>query len=196
MTRIIMRSFVFSLIIFCAPLLANGQEPGTPLAQQYTDVVMKAGLYNGYRAIRQERINLFWKNIQDTLAAERRKLNEANAKLITVEQEVLKSKVTASEQQPDQQQPGDGQINFFGSGLDRSTYNLIMWGLAAGLALGLVISITRARSAVREARYRSELYEELTEEFRQHKVKANEKEIRLARELQTERNKVDELMGR
>jgi hypothetical protein len=40
------------------------------------------------------------------------------------------------------------------------------------------------------------LYNELDEEYKAYKVKSNEKEKKLARELQTERNKLDELLGR
>jgi hypothetical protein len=71
-----------------------------------------------------------------------------------------------------------------------------MWGLVIAFGLALLIVILRTGGAVREAKYRTKLYDELTEEFQAYKAKANEKEKKLARELQTERNKVDELMGR
>jgi hypothetical protein len=48
----------------------------------------------------------------------------------------------------------------------------------------------------REANYRSKLYNELEEDYKTYKAKANEKEKKLARELQTERNKLDELLGK
>lgn len=48
----------------------------------------------------------------------------------------------------------------------------------------------------KEAYYRIHLFEELTEEFKNFKTKANEKEKRLARELQTERNALEEMLSR
>ena len=64
------------------------------------------------------------------------------------------------------------------------------------LALALVIVIATTAKNKHEAKYRTELYDELDEEFKAFKAKANEKELKLARELQTERNKLDELLGR
>ena len=42
----------------------------------------------------------------------------------------------------------------------------------------------------------TKLYSELEDEFKAYKTKAIDKEKKLARELQTERNKLDELLGR
>ncbi|NNU34318.1 hypothetical protein HK413_09460 [Mucilaginibacter sp. S1162] len=71
-----------------------------------------------------------------------------------------------------------------------------MWGLV--LIVGAIAGVVLARSggARKEAAYRTTLYNELEEEFKTYKAKANEKEKKLARELQTERNKLDELTGR
>ena len=70
-----------------------------------------------------------------------------------------------------------------------------MWGLV--ILFGATAAVVIARSGLhsREARYRINLYNELEEEFKTYKAKANEKEKKLARELQTERNKLDELRG-
>ncbi len=72
----------------------------------------------------------------------------------------------------------------------------MVWSIIAVLAALAAIVIFRSGSARSEANYRTKLYNELEEEYKNYKAKANEKEKKLARELQTERNKVDELMGR
>ena len=71
-----------------------------------------------------------------------------------------------------------------------------MVGLVIGLAIALAIVIGTTAKHKYEARHRTELYEEIEEEFKTYKAKATEKELKLARELQTERNKLDELLGR
>src|SRR5690606_36866386 len=95
MNRIITRLFVVSFLIISMYSPVSGQQAPPPLKQQYTDVVMKAGLYNGYRAIRQENLNQLWQNIEDTLAAERQKLNELNTRLIAAEREAAEAKMIA-----------------------------------------------------------------------------------------------------
>jgi len=83
-----------------------------------------------------------------------------------------------------------------GISLSKGVYNLLMWGLVIILAIAVVVVIAKTGSYKHEAAYRTGLYSELEEEFKTYKTKANDKEKKLARELQTERNKVDELMGR
>ena len=75
--------------------------------------------------------------------------------------------------------------------MPKSTYNLIMWGLVVIFGAAAVFVIMRSGIYNREAKYRVKLYNELEEEYRNYKSKANEKEKKLARELQTERNKLD-----
>ncbi|MDP9081156.1 MAG: hypothetical protein M3O71_27380, partial [Bacteroidota bacterium] len=88
------------------------------------------------------------------------------------------------------------EVNIAGITLSKTAYNLIVWGLVVLFGATAAIVIARSGSARHEAKYRTRLYEELEDDFKAYKAKANDKEKKLARELQTERNKVDELMGR
>jgi len=146
----------------------------------------------------QPLISALWKNVMDTLRSARAKLNEAQAKLTAQGKTVssLQADVTSKDQTLSESNAKVDAISLFGIVLPKSTYNLIMCGLVACLAIALIIVIATTAKYKHEAKYRIELYEEIDEEYKAFKAKANEKEIKLARELQTERNKVDELMGR
>jgi len=139
-----------------------------------------------------------WKNMRDTLNIERRKLAEAQSKLAAQTKDIssLKTDVTTKDQTLSESNAKRDEINLLGISLTKSSYNLLMWGLV--IAFGAIAAIVIARSGAhsREAKYRTKLYEELDEEYKTYKSKANEKEKKLARELQTERNKLDELLGR
>jgi hypothetical protein len=140
----------------------------------------------------------FYKNIMDTLNVQQRKIAELRAKVNTQTQAVssLKADVNSKEQSLTESNAKVDNINVFGMLLPKATYNLVMFGLVGGLALALIIVIVTTAKYKHEARHRIELYDEIDEEYRNYKAKASEKEKKLARELQTERNKVDELMGR
>jgi Skp family chaperone for outer membrane proteins len=143
-------------------------------------------------------VTSFYKNMRDTINADRKKLQEAEAKLAAATKTTtdLQSNVSEKEKSLEQSNARVNSVNFLGVYIDKGVYNLIMWGLVIALGLTAAIVIYRSGSYSREARYRISLYNELEEEFKTYKAKANEKEKKLARELQTERNKVDELMGR
>ncbi|WP_295796389.1 hypothetical protein [Mucilaginibacter sp.] len=143
-------------------------------------------------------VTSFYKNMRDTMNVDRKKLQDAEAKLAAATKTTtdLQSNVSEKEKSLAQSNSRVNAINLLGIYIDKGVYNLIMWGLVIVLGLTAAIVIYRSGSYSREARYRIGLYNELEEEFKTYKAKANEKEKKLARELQTERNKVDELMGR
>lgn len=177
------------------PSTATNGQLATPaptldksLYGQYQYLLTK--VYNYQRPF----IEAFWKNYTDTLRGIRNQLKAANDKATAQAQTIagLQAEVAAKEQALTQ----TDSISFLGIDLTKSSYNFIMWGLV--LIIGAIAAIVIARTGGyrKEAVYRTTLYNELEEEFKTFKAKANEKEKKLARELQTERNKLDELMGR
>ncbi len=169
-------------------LTAAPQRVDKSLNGQYQYLLTK--VYNYQRPF----VDAIWKNFTDTLKNIRSQLKTANDTIAEQHKNIaaLKAEVAAKEQTISQ----TDTISFLGIALAKSTYNIIMWGLI--LIIGAVAAIVIARSggARKEAAYRTTLYNELEEEFKTFKAKANEKEKKLARELQTERNKLDELTGR
>ncbi len=143
-------------------------------------------------------VTSLYKNMRDTMTADRRKLQEAETKLAaqTKTNNDLKSDVNQKDKSLAESNARVNDVNFLGIYIDKSVYNLIMWGLVIAFGVTAAVVIMRSGSHGREAKYRIDLYNELEEEFKTYKAKANDREKKLARELQTERNKVDELMGR
>ncbi|RFZ95537.1 hypothetical protein D0C36_08460 [Mucilaginibacter conchicola] len=138
------------------------------------------------------------KNYNDTLKATRKQLLDAQATVSAQAKTIdtLKKSSTNKDQSLADSQAKVNEVSLLGIPIDKGTYNLIMWGLV--IVFGAVAAIVIARSGAhsREAKYRVKLYNELEEEYKNYKAKANEKEKKLARELQTERNKLDELTGK
>jgi hypothetical protein len=146
----------------------------------------------------QPMVSALWKSTTDTLTANKRVLREAQNKLVAQGRIIdsLKADVAGKDQTLNASHSRADEVNIFGLALSKTTYNLITWGLILLFGITAVAVILRSANARHEAREKAQLYQELEEEFKGYKAKANEKEKKLARELQTERNKVDELMGR
>lgn len=136
----------------------------------------------------------FWKNVRDSINNNRRQLKEVNDKLAATNKSInqLQSNVTAHETELSKAD----SVDFIGISFSKNGYSTMMWGLVLVLGAVAAFVIFRSGSARSEAAYRTKLYTELEEEYKSFKAKANEKEKKLARELQTERNKVDELTGK
>jgi hypothetical protein len=140
-------------------------------------------------------VTSLYRNFMDTLNVQRHLLRDAQTKLTTQKKTIdtLQSAVNAKDQSLTDSRSKIDQVSFLGAPVSKATYNTIMWGLVLVLAISLIAVIYLSASSRREASYRIKLYEELSAEFQTYKTKANEKEKKLARELQTERNKLDEM---
>ena len=190
------------------PGSANMPATATPIQQPVQQLVDSApvdkSLQGQYQYLltkvyghQQQLVSALFKNYSDTLSATRRQLKEAQATLASQTKiiDTLKAAATTKDQTLAQSKEQVDEVNILGISLTKATYNLIMWGLVIGFGAIAAIVISRSGSHTREAKYRIKLYEELEEEYKTYKTKANEKEKKLARELQTERNKLDELLG-
>jgi hypothetical protein len=171
-------------------------QPAAPVDKslhgQYQYLLTK--VYN----YQQPLVAALFKNYNDTLSITRKQLKEAKATLAeqTKTIDTLKTSATTKDQTLAESKAKVDEVSLLGMPLSKSTYNLIMWGLVIGFGAIAAIVIARSGSHSREASYRIKLYNELEEEYKAYKTKANEKEKKLARELQTERNKNDELTGK
>jgi hypothetical protein len=170
-------------------------QPAAPvdksLRGQYQYLLTK--VYN----YQQPLVSALIKNYNDTLNIARKQLKQAQATVAAQAQTIdtLKKSATTKDQTLAQSQAKVDEVSLLGIPINKSTYNWIMWGLVIGFGAIAAIVIARSGSHSREANYRIKLYNELEEEYKTYKTKANEKEKKLARELQTERNKLDELTG-
>jgi len=167
-------------------------ETDKSLNGQYQYLLSKIYYYQ------QPLIGAFHKSMMDTLTQARMALKASQAKLAgqTKTIDSLQNSVKANTANLSESNAKSDEVSWLGIPVDKSTYNLIMWGLVVIFGAAAAIVITRSGAAGREAKYRTQLYNELEEEYKNYKIKANEKEKKLARELQTERNKLDDLLGR
>lgn len=165
---------------------------------QYQDLLRRSWTQQGYKVINQSRLNGLWKSVQDSLRAEKGRYPVLQSKI--AEQaatiEGLKKQVATGEENLQKSTAAVNEVSLLGVGVDKSTYNTVMWGAVIILAAALLIVLFTAGKSIREAKYRRQLYDEVLAEYQSYKVKANEKEKKLARELQTERNRIEELLDK
>jgi hypothetical protein len=83
-----------------------------------------------------------------------------------------------------------------GISFTKGSYQMMVWSIIVILALALFVVIARSTRNILEAKHRTQLYDEISSEYQAYKTKANEQQRKLARELQDERNIVEELKGR
>lgn len=188
--------FFLFLSIYTTQTFAQVQAPS--LADQYQEIVGRSGSYQGYKQVREARLQALWKSSMDSLQRERQLLREAEARLTSNDDSVsgIRAELETRTKELATAKASKDELSILGISVEKGTYNVFVWSLILLLAGGIAFLTYRSAAARKEAKYRTDLYNELFEEFREYKAKANEKEKKLARELQTERNLIADLRGR
>lgn len=153
---------------------------------------------DGYKMVAGYRLDQLWKSVNDTLKKERAEKKSIQQKLTEQEKTVsyLKTEISGKDASIIENTNKVNEIRFLGIPFEKGTYNIIVWSIIGVLGLALIIVIARSGKSIAEAKHRTQLYNEVAEEYQAYKSKSVEKERKLARELQDERNKLDDLNGR
>ncbi len=168
------------------------------LKGQYEYLLSRSKTYYGFKLINPSRLAAFYKNVTDSIRSGRTSLKTIQAKVSQQTQTIaaLNDQIKGKESSLASSNSKLDEISFMGIAFDKSTYNMIVWALIILLALSLAFVVIRSAKNIHEAKYRTGLYEEISQEYQAYKTKANEKEKKLARELQDERNKLEEYKNR
>jgi hypothetical protein len=165
------------------------------LKGQYHFLLSRSRSINGYKLINPYRLNAVWKSVSDTLAKERAGHAKAKADLAAQAKTIsaLQSELKGNEIEVKDTTAKIDEIKVLGISFNKGTYNIIVWTIIFVLIISLVVVIARSAKNILEAKHRTQLYEEISAEYQSYKSKATEKERRLARELQDERNIIEEM---
>ncbi|MBB2146968.1 hypothetical protein GM921_15805 [Pedobacter sp. LMG 31464] len=165
---------------------------------QYQFMLSRSKSLYGARLINPTRLNSVWKSVNDTLRKERVELKNAKAKVIEQEKTIssLKTEISGKESTLNDTTAKADEINFLGISFTKGTYSIIVWSIIIILAIALFIVIARSAKNILEAKHRTQLYDEISTEYQAYKVKTNEQQRKLARELQDERNIIEEMKSR
>jgi len=150
---------------------------------------------DGYKMVAKYRLDQLWKNISDTLRKERAEKKSLQQKLTDQGKTVtyLKTEISGKDASLNESNDKLNEIKLLGISFDKGTYSIIVWSIIGVLVIALIIIVARSGKSISEAKHRSQLYNEISDEYQAYKSKAVEKERKLARELQDERNKLEEL---
>ena len=163
---------------------------------QYEALLKHSWMQQGYKVVNPSRLTNLWKSVNDTLISNKKELAEARKKMAEQAKQIneFKNPNASKENAQEKSVTSVNQLQILGTSIDISTYNWIVWGTILTLALGLAaVLFTTTKNSI-DARQHRQQYEEISSEYQAYKAKAKEKELKLARELQTERNTIEELL--
>ncbi|MCA1758089.1 MAG: hypothetical protein LC649_11595 [Bacteroidales bacterium] len=133
-------------------------------------------IYDDFRAIREDMFQAVTQNALDTLSAARSEISS-----LTLEGRVLDMRIDSlhnilekTRGDLEEATSSKNNIEVLGMGLNKTTYNLFMWGLAAALAVLLAIGWLSFKRSLAVTRYTKKELEELKEEFETYRRESRE----------------------
>jgi hypothetical protein len=198
------------LLIFflfcCLTLGANAQdvtseeedatEPvATTLNEQFNQLKESSNTYNNFKIIRETKLNAFWSGVTDSIAVtkEQLQLTQVKVKDLQAELEGIKKSMAAKDKELGEHQHATTHISVLGIDILKENFIYTFWGVISFLVLALLIIGYRFKENNRVTATTRKENTTLKEDMEEFKKRSLEKEQKLRRELQTERNTVEEL---
>lgn len=179
------------------PALKAIEDKDINLKERYE--VMKSGsqTYEDYKVIKGFILDGFWKITLDSISKQQAMLKDANSEIASLKNEVLKiqNDLKAHQASVERITFESNHISVLGIPFGKGTFIFLSAALIAGLVIALFVILGRMKVLNSGMKEKTLIAHTLTQEFEEYKRKALEKQTKLSRELQNERNKIAEQRG-
>ncbi len=192
------------LLTLCLGVLLNVQAQETQdqetspetVIEQYDQVIESSGNYNDgakrYKVIDRTKLDRYRKQLTDSVTLLKTKITNLNKHIEDQTSEIssLNTNLTNTQKSLEDTNLEKDSINFFGAQMSKGSYQTMMWSIVGILFLALILFIFKFKSSNSLTYQAKRKLEELELDFDAYKRKALEKEQKLGRQLQDERNKL------
>lgn len=192
-------SFALALIFLSTiSFMVHGQAEDSAdqtIRGQFQEMLESSESYTEYKVIKRTKLNEFSRSVQDSLATGRTQISSLNNEVADLKSQVsqLTTRISDLEAQLDKSEKLRESLAFLGIQMNKATYHLFVWVIIAALAVFGVFAYTSFMRSNKITTKTKKEMNALEVEYDEHRKKSHEKQIKMGRELQTERNHVEEL---
>lgn len=166
------------------------------LRERFLLMKSKSQTYGAYKVIKESVIDGVWKIHQDSIAAKDDAIRLANGNIRDLKTQLNQTIATLNkkEQSMVEIQHASTHINVLGIDLAKGAFITMVGIIIAGLLVLLGLVIGRMKLQSNSLSERNLAVTALTNEFEEYKHRAMDKQTKLSRELQDERNKLQAMI--
>jgi hypothetical protein len=190
------------LVIVSLPFVLSAQpaakaieKDSSTLKDRYQIMKTNSQTYGDYKVIKEFILDGFWKIALDTIAKKDAQLADARQKVNSLQTELATSQQLLAQQQASVEGItfDSEHISVLGVHFGKGMFLVITLVIVGGL-ITIIIGVTaRLKMLQASVKDKAQVADSLTHEFEEYKRKALERQTKLSRELQNERNKLVEL---
>ncbi len=166
-----------------------------PISSQFDYVSKRSGNYRAdgvrYEVVKETNLYKLRKNVLDSLAAISKKTAELKATISEHETTItsLNKKLEETTSSLTTVSAEKDNMSLLGAQVSKGTYNIILWAIIGALFLFLGLFIYKFRNSNILTQEAKQNLSELELEYEDHRRRALEREQKISRQLQDERNK-------
>ena len=189
---LILVAFMASFTGMAQPAAEALTKDNKTLQERYIILKSKSQTYNDYKVIKEVILDGMWRVILDSVSLQKTTIKEAQANIAGLQTEVnkLKSAMDEKEKGMAEMVHDSTHIDVMGIPFHKAAFLSGTGLIVAGLIVGLLSVIGRMKLQNKTLSEKSLALNALIHEFEDYRQRAMDKQTKLSRELQDERNKL------
>lgn len=188
------RILLLGIILFSLPVFSQDTPPDN-LQERFNYMKEKSQSYNDYKVIKGTVLDGVWKITMDSIKAQRVLVRETKAIVDKLKGEVAQANNTIDEKDKNlaAMEHDVTHISVLGFDVNKVAFISMVGFIFLGLLVLAGLMFARLKYIISSTREKNEAANLLTQQFEDYKRNALDKQMKLSRELQDERNKLQEL---
>jgi len=189
------KNYIFAVFILVSVFQINAQtdslKTDTPIQDEFTKLIEESNNYQGYKVVDYDKLielrnttRNYITELKEEIIVQKNTADQQNDEI-----QKLKSQLQSTQEDLNRVTEEKDALMFLGMPFSKGGYKAMMWGIVAVLVVLLLILFFRYKSSHASTRDAKQKLQETEKEFDAYRTKALEKEQRLGRMLQDERNK-------
>ena len=185
----------FAITAVSAQETQNTEQPAEPkvntISQQFEDLLENSNNYQEYKVVKQNALAKLKSNAADSINYLKGHIVNLQNEIQTQDSKIseLNKSLEDTQSTLDKTREEKDSIFFLGIPMSKGGYMGMMWGIVAVLALALVFFIFKFKGSNAHTQEARQKLADTEHEYEEYRKKALEKEQKMGRLLQDERNK-------
>ncbi len=187
--------YILAVFVIASVFQMNAQtdslKADTPVQDEFTALIKESNNYQGYKVVDYDKLielrnttRNYITELKEEIIVQKNTVDQQNEEI-----EKLKSELSNTQEDLKRVSEEKDALMFLGMPFSKAGYKGMMWGIVAVLIILLVVIFYKFKSSHSSTKEAKQKLRETEKEFDAYRTKALEKEQRLGRMLQDERNK-------
>ncbi len=192
---------IFPLLIIISLIttihLTAQEDAEQGLLENYDEIIDKSNNYEDYKVVKKLQLKNFRRNLAQELEQLDTEISELEKSLKDEKNKIadLQNQLENTQNKLQKTTSERDQIFLFGSPMSKDVYQTTMWGIIGALIILLILLLIKFKANNNTTNEAKKQLNSVEKEFEDYKRKALEKQQKLGRELQDQKNLVNKLKG-